>query len=402
VGIVTHRLALLAATLAIVGPAPAKAACTAANAYNFAFNSVASASLNYANSYSYTASTTGGATQSFTVSFGTNGLSSSSVNGNAMPAIGSLITSGTGAKTLEIGGVLSSRTADITSATRNIRVTFTFATPIRDLNVTVHDIDYASNQYRDWLWVQGANGASTYLPSLVSPFGTNNAAGPYSTAPATSSVAFGNGYNSGGVNLTGTSAQAAGISTAANTGTNVGDVAISFAQPVTSVTIRYGNYPLTTGETTTGQQAYGISAVSFCPMPVLAIAKSSAPLATTGPTRFDSPGSDVVYTITATNSGGSPVDLNGLVLTDTLPAQAKFYDADFDPAQPGTDPFLLTAGASGVTLSAANVTYSSDGINYTYTPAAGYDANVKAVKFAPGGSLAANSSFTIQYRVQIK
>jgi len=392
-----RALALPLMLLAAVAAAPAAASCPAANTYNFAFSGQANATLNYANSYSYTATTSGGASQSFTVSFGTNGLSSSQVNGNQMPAIGTLITSATGAKTLEIGGAFTSRTADVTTTTRTIRVTFTFATPIRDMSITVHDIDFSANQYRDWLYVSGTNAASTYTPTLSTPFGTNNTGGAHTAAGSTLAIGA---YNSGGVNIPST--QAAGLSTSANTNTNAGDVNISFAQPVTSVTLNYGNYPLTTGENTTGQQAYGISALSFCPMPSLAVTKTSAPLAATGNNRFNIPGADVVYTITATNSGGSPVDLNGLVLTDLLPANMKFYNADFDTTQPGTDPFLLTAGSSGVTLSASNVTYSSDGTTWTYTPAAGYDASVKGVKFAPGGTMAANSSFTIKFRAQVK
>ena len=46
---------------------------------------------------------------------------------------------------------------------------------------------------------------------------------------------------------------------------------------MTTVTLRYGNHPLIGSESGTGQQAYGISADRFCPMPSLAIAKTSAP-----------------------------------------------------------------------------------------------------------------------------
>ena len=89
-----------------------------------------------------------------------------------------------------------------------------------------------------------------------------------------------------------------------------GDIVISFPQPVTSVTISYGNFPLQSGESSTGQQRFGISQVRFCPMPAIAIAKTSAPYITTAgsPDRFNAPGSDVAYTLTVTNSGGSPVD----------------------------------------------------------------------------------------------
>lgn len=389
-------LAMIAGALAAV---PAHAACSTSNTYNFAFASQANASLNYANSYTYTASNTLGANQNFSVSFVTNNLSSNQVSGVAMPAIGTLITSGTGAKTLEIGGILAGRTASITTNTRVIRVTFTFAVPIRDLSLAVHDIDYTNDQYRDWLHVEGANGASTYVPAMVSPFSTNNGAGPYFTNA--SALQF--GPSTGNGITVANSSQAVGVDGSNNTNSTDGDITISFAQPVTSVTLRYGNFPFISGENTTGQQAFGISALSFCPMPTLTMAKTSAPFATTGPDRFNAPLADVVYTLTITNSGGSPVDLAGLTLIDALPSTMTYYNADFDPALPGTDPFLLTAGTSGVTLTSANVAYSNNGgTSYAYTPAAGYDANVNRIRFAPGGAMAANSSFTIKFRARIK
>ncbi|MEO7178667.1 MAG: hypothetical protein ABIW83_07470 [Allosphingosinicella sp.] len=400
---VAHFAGRLGALIACaLGATASDAACTAANTYNFAFAGQANATLNYANSYNYTASNTLGATQGFTVGFATNGLSSSQVSGLQMPSIGTTFTSGTGAKTLQIGGIFSGRTTTITSTTRVIRTTFTFATPIRDLTLTVHDIDYANNQYRDWLQVEGANGASTYAPSMITPFNTNNTtAGPH-VATASSSVALGV-YNGNGVNLT-TADQAAGIGASNNTNTTVGDITISFVQPVTSVTLRYGNYPYGSGENTTGQQAFGISALSFCPLPNLTSStKTSAPFATSGPDRFNAPLSDIVYTLTINNSGGSPVDLAGMTLVDALPANMTFYNSDFDPALPGTEPFFLTAGSSGVTLTAANVAYSNNGgASYAYTPATGYDANVNRIRISPGGTLAANSSFNIKFRARIK
>ncbi|HEX5184058.1 MAG TPA: hypothetical protein VFW19_13035 [Allosphingosinicella sp.] len=385
------RLLSMLAGLAMLWAAPAAASCSAANTYNFSFSNQASATLNYANSYTYTASTSGGANQNFTTSFSTNGLSSTIVANAQMPAITNVLTTGTGGKTLMIGGTFSGRTTSISGTTRVIATTFTFGVKIRDLSVTVHDIDYASNQYRDWLMVTGSDGTNTYTPTMTTPFGTNNVTGGTAGNSSLTLGPTGSPYNL-------TNQQAVGTG-ASDTGSNFGDIAISFAQPVTSVTIRYGNYPFTNGEKTTGQQAYGISAIAFCPMPDISILKSSAPAATTGTGRFDAPGSDEIYTITVTNDGGSPVDASTIVLTDTLPAQASFFNGAFSPA---TTPFLLTAGSSGVTLAAANASYSNNGTTYTYTPAAGYDPSVKNVKFAPQGTMAANSSFTIQYRVQIK
>jgi uncharacterized repeat protein (TIGR01451 family) len=387
-----RRLLAALAAAGALWTSPAAASCSAANIYNFSFSNQPSATLNYTGSYTYTATTSGGASQNFTASFSTNGLSSTQVGGAQMPAISNLLTTSTGGKTLMIGGTFSSRTASITSATRVILTTFTFATPIRDLSIAVHDIDYAADQYRDWLMVTGSDGSTTYTPVMTTPFGTSNTSGGTAGSSALTLGPTGAPYNL-------TSAQAVGTGASANTNDDSGDIDISFAQPVTSVTLRYGNYPLSKGEKTTGQQAFGISAVSFCPMPNISMTKTSAPLGTSGTARFDAPGSDVIYTIIVTNNGGSPVDAASLVLTDVLPSQASFYNGAFSP---GVVPFLLTAGTSGVTLAAANVTYSSNGTTYVYTPAAGYDANVKAVKFAPQGTMAANSSFTIQYRVQIK
>lgn len=383
-----------------MGADPARAACSASNTYNFAFSSQANASLSYANSYTYTASNALGASQGFTLGFATYNLSSTQAGGAAMPAIGTLITSGTGAKTLTVGGTFAGRTASITTNTRVIRVTFSFAVPIRDLTLAVHDIDFTDDQYRDWLHVQGANGAATYVPAMISAFGTNNGAGPY--ANASSAVRF--GPSTGNGITVANNSQAVGVGASANTGTTAGNVTISFPQPVTSVTLRYGNFPFVQGENSTGQQAFGISALSFCPMPNLTTStKTSAPLATTGPDRFNAPLADVVYTLTVTNNGGSPVDLNGIVLTDALPSTVQYYNGDFDPAAAGADPFQLNAGTSGVTLTASNVAYSNNGgTSYAYAPAAGYDPGVTRIRFSPGGTLAANSSFNIKFRARIK
>lgn len=392
-------LTFCAALLWALLVSPVWAACPASNTYGYSFNWGSDTTLSYASTYSYTATTSGGASQSFTTSFATNGTSSTVVNGAQMPAVNTMISGAAGGRSLMIGAIFSGRTADIAANTRVIRTTFTFAVPIRDLTLTLHDVDFTSNQYRDWLMITGANGAASYIPSMVSPLGPNNNAGPASGSGA--AMAF-NGYNSGGVSVTSRD-RVVGIVAGDNAGTNVGDVTVSFAQPVTSVTLRYGNYPYVSGENTTGQQGFGISRIAFCPMPSLTVAKSSTPFVTTGADRFNAPGSDVAYTLTVTNSGGSPVDLAGLVLTDLLPSTLTFSNAAYDPTLSATDPFLLTAGSSGVTLSAANVTYSNNGgSTYAYTPAAGYDANVTAVRIAPGGSMAANSSFTVKFRARIK
>lgn len=395
-----RRTGLFAALAAsFLGSAPAIAACSAAETYNYSFNWGSNTGLSYATTYTYTASNSLGANRNFNLSFATNGLSGTQVNSVQMPAVNNMLSGAAGGRTLVVGGTFSSRTADVSTNTRVIRTIFTFAAPIRDMTITVHDIDQAAGQYRDWLMVQGSNGAATYTPSLTTPAGTNNGASGPRTA-AGSSLALGP-YTATGINIP--NSQGVGLSTNPNTGSDDGDIVISFPQPVTTVTLRYGNHPLIGSESGTGQQAFGISALSFCPMPNLTLAKTSAPFATTGPDRFNAPSSEVVYTLTVTNSGGSPVDLAGITLVDALPPAMTFYNGDVDPTVAGTDPFLLAAGSSGVTLSASNVAYSNNnGASYAYTPAAGYDANVNRIRYAPGGTMAANSSFTIKFRAQVK
>jgi uncharacterized repeat protein (TIGR01451 family) len=389
----------IAALLVLVVTGPAYAACPAANQYNFSFASQSTATLAYGTSYNYTGTTSGGASQSFSVLSTQNGLSSTSVGGEVRPNISSSHDGGTGNNALVIGGILSARTADITSATRVMVTTFTFAVPVRDVTFTVYDVDFGANQFRDWVMIRGFNGAATYTGSHTTPFGTNNGSGPYSNASSSLNL----GPVSTPFTITAQQAVGTGVSdNAANTGT----ITASFAQPVTSVQIRYGNYPYTSGENTTGQQAYGIGGISWCPMPSLSFAKTSAPWSdpqngTANPKLI--PGGDLLYTLTVTNSNSSPVDLATAVLTDALPGNVTFYNGDIDDGGALTTNFAFNAGSSGLTFAAANLTYSNNGgTSYAYSPTAGYDTNVNALRFAPQGTMAANSSFSIQFRARIR
>ena len=118
------------------------------------------------------------------------------------------------------------------------------------------------------------------------------------------------------------------------------------------------------------------------------------------------PGAVLRYFITVTNTGNTVVDANSIVITDPLPAQTLYNAAS---------PVQFTNGTTASGLSAFNaatmVTYSnqaSGGTPYTYAPnTAGYDANVKGLRIAPGGTMAAATattqpSFTVSFLVQIK
>ena len=377
----------------------AHAACPAANQYSFLFNSQAAATLSYATTYSYTATNPSAQTQNFTVGFITNGLSSSIIAGAQMPAISTLINNDNASRFLVIGGIFTGRTADVSVNNRVVVTTFTFPTPVRDVTITTSDIDFTTNQFRDWFMAVGRNGASTYIPTLVTPFGQVNNTGPFTNA--SSSLTLGPVATP----LAVTAAQGAGTGASPNTNTT-GDITLSFAQPVTSVEVRYGNYPLQTGETATGQQGISIKGVSFCPMPSVTLTKTNAPWSdpvngTTNPKMI--PGADLIYTLTVANANTSPVDLSTTVLTDPLPSQVTFYNGDIDDAGPLTTNYDFNAGTTGLTFGAANLTYSNNaGATYVYTPAAGYDPAVTALRFAPVGSMAANSSFTLKFRARIK
>lgn len=387
-----------AAMAAALAASSAYAACSAANQYNFSFANQAAATLNYANSYTYAANSTGLGNQNFTVNWIINGVSSSIVGGAQMPAISNLITDGVAARNLVIGSIFTGRTADISVNNRVVVTRFAFPVPIRDFSVQVNDIDFTDNQFRDWLQVNGINGAANYNPGLATPHGTNNTVpGPHAAATSSQLV----GATTTPLSLT---IRQSGGTGASGNNSNTGTISATFLQPVTVVEVRYGNYPLTGTETATGQQAIGIQSISYCPVPNLTVAKTSSVfsdgISGTNPKAI--PGADVIYSLTVTNSNSSPVDLNQTVLTDLLPPNTTFYNGDIDDAGPLTTNYEFLPGTSALTLSSANITYTNNnGSTYAYTPATGYDAAVDGVRFNPQGSMAANSSFTVRLRTRV-
>ncbi|MEK6638707.1 MAG: hypothetical protein AABY88_11555 [Pseudomonadota bacterium] len=394
------RKALFAVGVGLFIAGPAHAVCPATNRFNFTFATAPAATLNYASTYSYTATNGLGQSQAIGVSFISNGTNSTIVGGQQMPAISTLVNDGgTTNRNLVIGAIFSGRTANVAVNTRIVSAVFTFPTPIRDFTVQVNDVDFVTNQFRDWLMVTGTNGALSYVPSLTTPFGQSNATGGTRTS-ASSSQALGATTTP----VTITSSQSVGTGASGNSA-NTGTITASFAQPVTRIEVRYGNYPLQAGETATGQQAIGIQAISFCPMPQLTFTKSSTPFITAAndPRRFNTPNSDVIYSLTLTNANTSPIDLNQVVLTDPLPTQLSFLNGDIDDAGPLTTNYEFVPGTSGLTFATGNLSYSNNGgASYAYTPATGYDPLVTAIRLNPQGVMAANSSFTLRFRARIK
>ena len=374
----------------------AQANCTAAQRFGFEFSTAPAQAMSYTQSYNFTATDGFGGSVPFTVSFFTNGVNSTNVGGQTLPRISTLINDGnpTTASNLVIGMVLTGRTADINSNTRVVRTTFTFGTPIRDLTIQVNDIDFNSNQYRDWLLIRGSNGAATYAPVLTTPFGTNNGAGPRSGGG--SGVVLGNATTPLTV---ATTSEMLGNGSSNNADT-IGTITASFAEPVTSVTLTYGNSNQAAGGGTTGQQGYGIQFLRFCALPQPQLAKTSSRVDSSGVNRFSVPGADRLYTISFTNAGGSSIDLAGAAIEDAMPAEIDFRNIDY--AGGSGSPFEVTA-SGGATIAAPIASYSNSttGTNFSYVPVPGYDGNVRRFRITGTGSIPVGGTVTVRFRARV-
>lgn len=116
------------------------------------------------------------------------------------------------------------------------------------------------------------------------------------------------------------------------------------------------------------------------------------------------PGAIVEYAITVTNVGNLAVDASSIVLTDPLPTTVTYHSSTSVTFANGT-----TASGLNSFNAATMVTYSSQtggGAPYTYTPVAGYDPNVRGLRIAPTGTMAAATattqpSFTIRFRGRV-
>lgn len=116
------------------------------------------------------------------------------------------------------------------------------------------------------------------------------------------------------------------------------------------------------------------------------------------------PGAIVEYAITVRNLGTRAVDASTIVMRDIMPAGMAFAT--------GT-PVTFTNGTTASGLNAFNaatmVTYSSQpggGAPYTHTPSGPFDANVRGIRIAPTGTMAAATattqpSYTIRFRARV-
>lgn len=125
------------------------------------------------------------------------------------------------------------------------------------------------------------------------------------------------------------------------------------------------------------------------------------------------PGSEIVYTITVTNSGSGVVDNNTTVVTELIPANMSMCVSTLC-SDPPVDFFCSSApDGCGLTYTyATDVTYSNQvggGEPYDYSAVpdgAGYDANITGVRINPAGIFngknVGDPSFSLFLKMMIK
>lgn len=144
---------------------------------------------------------------------------------------------------------------------------------------------------------------------------------------------------------------------------------------------------------------------------VLAVDKISVMYSSAGTDRFAIPGADILYSITTANTGTGPADTNSVVIFDALPSSVTFFNGDVDGAGPETGAIAFTQSGAGLTFTpATDLRYSNlaaapaSFAACTYTPVAGYDANVRHICLNPKGTMPSGTtspSFTVQFRTRI-
>lgn len=145
-------------------------------------------------------------------------------------------------------------------------------------------------------------------------------------------------------------------------------------------------------------------------LPELEVTKTSSLASATG---FLIPGDDVIYEITVSNNGAGAPDADTVFVVDTLPNALTFFNGDIDGAGNGaSDPVQFIDGGAGVSFNynsdvgySAGATPPQDFSDCTYSPAAGYDENVRFICIQPQGTMSGGDGSTfwsIRFRARIR
>jgi uncharacterized repeat protein (TIGR01451 family) len=183
---------------------------------------------------------------------------------------------------------------DMSSQAGVVTTTMTLPTAVPGAQFRLFDIDYAGGQFADRVTVTGSFNGSPVTPTLTN---------------GVSNYVVGN--------------SAYGDGTSADASAN-GNVVVTFAAPVDTIVISYGNHGLAPADP--GQQAIAIHDITFCrPTANLTIAKTSSVVSdptngTTDPKAI--PGATMRYCILVTNNGSGTA--TGINIADPLPANTTF------------------------------------------------------------------------------
>ena len=154
-----------------------------------------------------------------------------------------------------------------------------------------------------------------------------------------------------------------------------------------------------------------LAAPSTCAA-VIRASKTVTSYETTGASAYNLPGEDVVYTISITHEGGPDLDDGSVFLVDNLPSEVSFYNGDFDDAGPEVNPVIFSQTNASLTFNYATDVGFSDAAtppaaltDCSYTPAVGYDPDVKFVCINPKGAFASGNpdpNISVSFRARIK
>lgn len=275
-----------------------------------------------------------------------------------------------------------SQFTDFSSRSGTATTVIALDTPIPGVQFRVFDVDYSAGAYADMITVTGSANGTPVTPTLTN--GVSNW--------VSGNVVVGDGQS-------------------ANTSAD-GTVWITFTSPVDTITLTYGNY--STAPTNPATQAIAIHDLTMCnPQAGVKMAKSSTNYNDGINPLFNLPQTDVLYTLNVTNDKSATLTDNSVFLVDPLPSQVTFFNGDADGSGSGTTPVIFANNGSGLTFNyATDVRYSNGSTTptnlaqCTYTPTAGYDANVKYICINPKGEMVGQTStttpgFTITFRTRI-
>lgn len=186
---------------------------------------------------------------------------------------------------------------DMTSQSGNVTSTITLPTAVPGAQFRLFDIDYNASQFADRVTVTGSYNGTPVTPTLTN---------------GVSNYVIGN--------------SAYGDVVAADTSAS-GNVVVTFASPVDTIVINYGNHSAAPADP--GQQAIAIHDIAFCrPTTNLAFAKTSSVVSdpqngTTNPKAI--PGAVLRYCLLVTNSGSATA--TSISIADAIPATMTYTPA---------------------------------------------------------------------------